>query len=91
MSFAPQRDWESFESLKREHIRRKTASYTDEERLDEYADIFETMTEIRSQTGIDYRTEERWQEKLANRRKMLECFRKLDEWRNGAKAEADAS
>ena len=78
MNFASQRDWEYFESLKREGLRAKMAAATPEQRLDEYAEIFETVVELRSNTGIDYRTMQLWKEKLAIRDRFVECYRELE-------------
>ncbi len=91
MNFAPQRDWEYFGSLKREQLREKMTGYTPEQRLDEYSDIFETVSELRSHTGIDYRTGHLWEEKLAIRNRLVENYRKLDQFRRGYSTEANAS
>ncbi len=91
MNFAPQRDWEQFESLKREQLREKMTAYTPVQRLDEYADIFETVVELRSRTGIDYRTGHLWEEKLAIRDRLVENYRKLEQFRRGHSTEANAT
>lgn len=91
MNFAPQRDWELVGSLKREQLREKMIAYTPEQRLDEYADIFETVVELRSHTGFDYRTEHLWNEKIAIRNRLIECYRKLEQYRRGTSTQANAS
>ncbi len=83
MNFAPLRDWEHFGALKRAQLQKKMVAFTPEQRLDEYADIFDAVTELRSHTGIDYRTEQLREEKLAIRNRLIESYRKLEPFRLG--------
>ncbi len=83
MHFAPERDWEYFATLKREQLRKKMIASTPEERLDQYADIFESVVEFRSHTGIDYRVAQRWEEKLELRNRLVEKYIKTESSRLG--------
>ncbi|MEQ1830074.1 MAG: hypothetical protein ABL921_29200 [Pirellula sp.] len=91
MNFAPQRDWELFGSLKREQLQKKMLTYTPEQRLDEYADIFETVIELRGQTGIEFQARNLWQEKLAIRNRLVENYRRLEQFHRGNATKANAS
>ncbi len=64
--------------------------YTPEQRLDEYSEIFETVMELRSHTGFDYRSGQLWEEKLAIRNLLVENYRKLEQFSHGYSTEADA-
>ena len=83
MNFAPLRDWEHFGALKRAQLQKKMVAFTPEQRLDEYADVFETVIELRSHTGIDYRARHLWEEKIAIRNRLVGNYCKLEPFRRG--------
>lgn len=79
---APRQDWAFYDAAVRPHELERLGRMTPAEKFALYEDMFELVTAGRIGTEEWARLEEmRWQEKLRIRNKMVEAFRKLDEFR----------
>jgi hypothetical protein len=99
MSFAPQHDWEGYAARTGAADAAWIRSLSLSERFAIYADMFDLAWEARqSNPALDWQAldEQRWQEKLALRMKLVEASRKMDENRfkaasNGNLPESDGT
>lgn len=78
MNFAPNRDWELYRSLVSQHD--VDPKRRPEERLQVYADFFNTIVQLRVCQPRSRFDRSRWEDKLAVRRKTLVALLALDEW-----------
>jgi hypothetical protein len=83
MGFAPQHDWTYLEGLVQPYDAASLAAMTPAERFCVYADLYNSLWAGRQRVQGDWAKldEVRWQEKLAQRRRMVEAFTKLDRLR----------
>jgi len=90
MSFAPQRDWNFYRSVSsRDDAFRERSP---EERLEIYADFFDTIAEARGCQPRSRTSDPRGSaEKLAIRRKSVVAFLVLDKWNCETDAEDRSS
>jgi hypothetical protein len=85
---APKQNWSLYRQLTRQSDAEWIRSLTPSERFDLYADLFATICEARRGEGDWKRLEEwHWKEKVAARLRMVEAFRKLDEFRERTAAD----
>jgi hypothetical protein len=80
---APQHDWSFYEAKTRDSDAAWIRGLSTKERFDLYASLFNTLWNARQNLPGDWERldNQRWQEKLELRRKMVEALRKLDEYR----------
>ena len=92
MPIAPQQDWAHYEGRSQESDAERLRTMSPQEKFAVYADMFNILWTARQKIPGDWKRleEHRWQEKLAIRQRMVESFRKLDEWRR-ERAAADNS
>jgi hypothetical protein len=79
----PQHDWSYYEAITRESDAALTREMSTNERFDLYASLFNTIWNARRQLPGDWERidNQRWQEKLALRTRMVKAFHQLDEFR----------
>jgi len=80
---APQNDWSFYEAKTRDSDAAWSRDLSTTERFDLYANLFNTFWNARQSLPGNWERldSQRWQEKLELRRKMVDIFRKLDEYR----------
>jgi hypothetical protein len=82
MAGAPKQNWSLYRQLTRQSDAEWIRSLTPSQRFDLYADLFDIIWQSRQGSGDWKRLEEwHWKEKVAMRLRMVEAFRKLDEFR----------
>jgi hypothetical protein len=90
---APQHDWAFYESKTRDSNAAWNRGLSMKERIDLYASLFNTIWNARQSLPRDWERldNQRWQEKLSLRRRMVDAFHKLDEFRRDRSASNDPS
>lgn len=89
MRFAPQRDWDFYRSIASQHD--VSVERTPEERLQVYADFFNTVAHLRAhQPRSSAFDQNRWDEKLLVRRKVVAALQGMEKWNRETNA-ADRS
>ena len=84
MDFAPQHDWQYYDSIVAKFENARDQAQTPEEKFERYASLYNLIHSAKPKRAPDHPLEiARWQEKLQLRRKMARIFRKLDEWKLG--------
>jgi hypothetical protein len=85
VTFAPQQDWSYIESRSQESDAERLRAMTTAERFALLADMYNTNWTARQGLSGDWDQLEqwRWEEKLAERRRLVEAFQKLDQLRRG--------
>jgi hypothetical protein len=90
---AHQHDWSYYEAKTRDSDAAWNRELSTSERFDIYASLFNTIWNARQTLPRDSERldNQRWQEKLAMRRRMVDAFYKLDEFRRERSASNDLS
>jgi hypothetical protein len=90
---APRHDWSFYEAKSRASEAAWNRELSTSERFDLYASLFNTIWNARQNLPRDSERldDQRWQEKLAMRRRMIDAFHKLDEIRRERSASNDPS
>jgi hypothetical protein len=90
---APQHDWSYYEAKTRDSDAAWNRGLSTQERFDLYASLFNTIWNARQSLPGDWDRldNQRWQEKLTMRRRMVDAFHKLDEFRRERSASNDPS
>jgi hypothetical protein len=90
---APQHDWSFYDAKTRASHAEWNRRMSITERFDLYVSLFNTIWNARQNLARDSKRldDQRWQEKLAMRDRMVDAFHKLDEIRRERSASNDLS
>ena len=84
MDFAPKQDWQKFEALVADYERQYPAEFTLEEKFEKYAALFNLLHSAKPKRSFEHPLEQqRWEEKLKLRQKMVAAFHAIDERKRG--------
>lgn len=79
MGFAPQHDWQAYETVTAKSDAAWLRSLSAEDKFAIYADMFNLIWAARQGQGWEQLEKWAWEEKLALRKRMVDAYRKLDE------------
>jgi hypothetical protein len=79
---APRQDWRAYEERTRAGNVAWLRALTAQDRFALYCDLFDLIHQSRDpRVDLDRLEQRRWQQKLAARQRVVEAYRRLDEWR----------
>ena len=75
MAFAPQHDWETYDSIVSKHELKRQLAMTPQEKFERYANLFNMLHAAKPNRSWDHPAEvQRWKEKLEIRMRYLNAF-----------------
>lgn len=85
MAFAPQQNWQLYESLTGKRDAEKFAAMDPQQKFDRYVNLFDLLHAARLKRNFDRVAEsDRWEEKKSLRLRMVGLFLKMDEGKRGS-------
>jgi len=77
MAFAPQHDWETYDSIVSKHELKRQLAMTPQEKFERYANLFNLVHSAKARRTCDHPAEQqRWKDKLNNRMRWVKAFSK---------------
>lgn len=88
---APKQNWKRYAELCEAEHTRWLRSLTVQQSWELYRSLFDFASQLSDGTFPDpVAVQRRWEEKLANRQRLVAAFAKLDEWRRDKRSDKNA-